>query len=93
MGNRVLGMEQHTKLEEKRKLGTFALILSLQSVIDQDHRLVWKKQCLLLFLWELDIPLIILHITYLRKKSGRAAFPDQESQKGNVRFSFYRMEF
>lgn len=48
---------------DRRKLGTFALIFPLHSVIDQDKRLVWKKQpkCSLLFLWELDIPLITLH--------------------------------
>lgn len=55
---------------ERRKLGTFALLFSFYSVIEQDNRLVWKKQpkCPLFFLWELDIPLITLHLAYLWEK-------------------------
>lgn len=66
---------------ERGELGTFALILPLQSVTDQDHRLVWKKQCPLLFLWELDTSLITLHITYLQKKVEEQLFLAKDVRK------------
>lgn len=73
-------MEQPTKLE-RGKLGTFALILPLQSLIDQDRRLS---------AFSVGAGHSTDHLAHYLSvdKRGRAAFPGQECQKGNVCFSF-----